>query len=64
MELSGYVKNTPEGQVEIYAEGEEQDLLRFLERMRKGPPLAQVEQVAVRWEETPIRRPGFEISYD
>jgi len=46
--LSGFVKNRPDGSVEIEAEGSEEALRAFLDFCRRGPEHAQVEDVAVR----------------
>jgi acylphosphatase len=49
--LSGWVRNLPDGRVEIVAEGEEERLSQFLSWVRVGPPAARVEQVEVEWSE-------------
>jgi len=46
--LAGWVKNTPEGGVEVHAEGEWPALKRFLDWLRVGPPNAHVKNVE--WE--------------
>lgn len=43
--LAGWVRNRPDGTVEAELEGEEQDVLAMIARMRKGPPAARVTQV-------------------
>ncbi|GAB6067195.1 acylphosphatase [Methylothermus subterraneus] len=48
--LTGWVRNLPDGRVEIVAEGEEQSLQKLLAWCRKGPPLAQVAGVESREE--------------
>lgn len=50
LKLSGWVRNLPDGRVEAYAEGEEEDLQAFIDWCNQGPPAAQVEQVEVNWE--------------
>ena len=60
--LSGFVRNLPDGRVEIEAEGEAEALERFSRRIARGPSLARVEAVA---EEpaTPSGRTGsFRVS--
>ena len=58
--LAGYVRNLPDGRVEVVAEGEEESVLRFERALHRGPRLAVVERVAA---ETipPEQRSGFSI---
>lgn len=59
--LHGWVRNLPDGRVEIVVEGEAAALERFERHIRHGPPGARVEGVEV--DETPPsgRGTGFEI---
>lgn len=50
--LQGYVKNLPDGSVEIAAEGDKATLDRFVTILWKGPPAARVDAVNV--EERPF----------
>ena len=43
--LTGWVRNLPDGRVEIVAEGEEDALEKLRVWCRQGPPLAQVREV-------------------
>jgi len=43
--LTGWVRNLPDGSVEVMAEGEEDALQNFIAWCRKGPELARVESV-------------------
>lgn len=45
MRLKGYVKNMPDGTVEVVAQGGEHDLRRFVEHMRHGSSTAHVTEV-------------------
>ncbi len=47
--LHGYVRNRYDGAVEIVAEGEANDLDRFIELVRGGPRLARVREVRLSW---------------
>ncbi len=49
--LSGWVRNLPDGRVEIVAEGEEIHLRQLLDWCRQGPPRARVDRVE--WREVP-----------
>jgi acylphosphatase len=45
LELTGWVKNTPEGDVEITVCGKEEQVLLFVAWCRQGPPMAKVSEV-------------------
>jgi acylphosphatase len=47
--LTGWVKNRPDGSVEILAEGEEDELKELIGWANRGPSAARVERVDVRW---------------
>ena len=46
-ELKGYVKNTPDGNVEVEAQGELEDLEQLEIYCQKGPGLSFVDEVVV-----------------
>ncbi|MEM4663290.1 MAG: acylphosphatase [Candidatus Diapherotrites archaeon] len=59
--LKGYVRNMPDGSVEIVAQGEEEKLKKLLEKVKIGPPAAEVEHVEEQWG-LPMRKyENFEI---
>ena len=43
--LSGWVRNTPSGDVEVWAEGTEEKLEAFMRWLHRGPPGARVDMV-------------------
>ena len=45
LRLVGWVRNTPDGTVEVVAEGEDVALSHLELLLEKGPPLARVEEV-------------------
>lgn len=47
--LSGWVKNRPDGSVEILAEGEEVAIRELYGWAQKGPSAARVDRVDTRW---------------
>jgi len=49
--LKGFVRNLPDGRVEAVFEGEEEAVKKAIEWCHRGPPLARVVKVEVRWEE-------------
>ena len=51
MGLSGWVRNLPDGRVEVLVEGEKAEIQNLEKRLREGPPLSRVEDVHTEWEE-------------
>ena len=49
--LAGYVKNLPDGSVEIVAQGQQEKLEKFIEQLRKGSFLSRVDGIEVQWHE-------------
>ena len=47
--LKGYVRNLPDGTVEVSAVGPETILRDFVEELKKGPPASQVRSCQVEW---------------
>jgi acylphosphatase len=47
--VTGWVRNLPDGRVEVLAEGSEPELLRLASWCRMGPPGARVEGVELSW---------------
>lgn len=50
LKLTGWIKNTKEGNVEITATGSEEQLNEFIKWCKKGPDKAEVEVVIIRDE--------------
>jgi acylphosphatase len=47
--ITGFVRNLPDGSLEVVAECEEGVLKEFLETLREGPRAARVTDVQVSW---------------
>jgi len=61
--LTGWVRNTPDGDVEIEAQGPEDAAASFLAEIHRGPQAGFVSTVQV-YDLTPSRaESGFEIRY-
>jgi acylphosphatase len=58
--IDGYVRNLPDGRVEVVAEADEGALRQLVARMREGPPMARVDDVTFRWEDPSGDYHGFE----
>ncbi len=47
--LTGWVRNRPDGSVELLAEGEDESLRDFIGWVQRGPGSARVDRVDTRW---------------
>ncbi len=61
--LAGWVRNNPDGSVEAVAEGEQEDLEKFITWCRKGPGRSVVRHVSVEWEPYSGEFTKFTIEY-
>ncbi len=61
--LTGTVQNLKDGTVEVFAQGEEEVLKKFIERLKKGSLLSRVDTVAVEWRAVQQTPPTFTILY-
>jgi len=48
----GYVMNCEDGAVEVIAQGEKEQLDKFIEHIKKGPIFARVDFVEILWNDT------------
>jgi acylphosphatase len=58
--VAGWVRNCPDGSVEVVAEGDEDAVESLLEYCREGPPRAEVSGVDIS-DESPEGLRGFEV---
>jgi acylphosphatase len=61
LDLTGTVRNLPDGSVELVAAGPREAVERLAEWCRRGPPAARVESVELDWHEVPARFAAFSI---
>lgn len=61
LNLRGWVRNRYNGQVEVMAEGRKDILEAFLEKVKEGPQMAQVDGVDVDWYTPTNELPEFTI---
>ncbi|MFQ6103379.1 MAG: acylphosphatase [Candidatus Glassbacteria bacterium] len=52
MGVVGYVKNLPDGSVEVRVEGDDDDVATFIDAIKDGPPGGRVDDIKLE-EETP-----------
>ena len=58
--VRGWVRNHPDGFVQAFLEGEEEDVERVLEWAKRGPPRARVDNIAIQ-KAAPRNSRGFKI---
>lgn len=63
LEIVGTVENLPDGSVKVIAQGSAENLLEFIAYLKKGPILAKVEDVSVKWTETTDSFEDFKIIF-
>lgn len=61
--LTGWVKNLPDGKVEIVAQGKRENLEKLIAWSRKGPILAKVEKLEIKWKEPDNFFSSFEVIF-
>ncbi|MBI3909536.1 MAG: acylphosphatase [Armatimonadetes bacterium] len=61
--LCGWVRNTPEGHVEVVGEGPPGALRDLLVALRTGPPAAIVTDVEVDWDPPRGEPSGFRVRF-
>lgn len=62
-QLNGFVRNHDHNTVEAVFEGPEDRVKQVIDLCHKGPEVAWVEKVDVRWEEAKNEFEGFEVKY-
>jgi acylphosphatase len=50
LRLTGWVRNLPNGTVEVLAEGPQPMLAQLLDFLHRGPPYAHVQSVQAEWQ--------------
>ena len=61
--IKGWVRNTPQGSVEIIAEGEKSKLEKLISECKKGPQYSSVEKVLIKWGKPTNQFNNFKIIY-
>ena len=61
--LTGFVRNLPDGSVEIVAEGDREILDELLRWCQKGPRISRVDHLDHTWDKTDGSFDTFEIAY-
>ena len=60
--VTGWVRNCPDGRLDAHIEGDEAAVQQLVERMRRGPPAATVEDVHL-WDVEIFDFDDFEVRH-
>lgn len=61
--LTGWVRNRPDGSVELVALGDDDALTRLITWAHHGPPAARVDSVDLSWDDPPGDFPDFRVTH-
>lgn len=61
--VTGWVRNLPNGDVEVVAEGTQAQLNQMVAFLHKGPPAAYVTAVEIEWRKASHVFDSFEVRY-
>lgn len=61
LNLKGFVKNLKDNSVEVVAEGEDKNVEKLIEFLKKGPEDSKVERIELKEEKPKNEFEGFEI---
>lgn len=63
LKVAGYVRNLPNGDVEIEAEGSRGQLEELIKYVKTGPTFSRVADLMVEWREFNGKYTSFDITY-
>jgi acylphosphatase len=63
-DVTGWVRNLPDGRVELQVNGEENEVCAFLDGIMQSELRAHIRKQTEAKLETPVTTPGFEIRHD
>lgn len=59
--LTGWVRNLPDGRVEVVLQGSKEKIEEMIRLCKKGPFLGEVEDIVVEWQEEDRQFSDFSI---
>jgi acylphosphatase len=63
LELDGWVRNLPNGDVEVWAEGDRGLVESLIEELKVGPRFAAVKDLQIEWEKPTYKEKGFNLKW-
>jgi acylphosphatase len=61
--LKGWVRNLPDGRVEVLVEGDKDSVEDLISRVKQGPPMSHVENLDIKKEEFTGEFTDFRITW-
>ena len=61
--VKGWVKNLPDGRVEAVFEGDEERVQELIDRCKRGPRSARVDDLNVEWVSSTGKFNSFDVAY-
>ncbi len=61
--VSGFVRNEPDGSVRICAEGDKNEILGFIEAVKRSPVGRFIRSESIEWRPATFEFTGFEVRY-
>ncbi|MCI0443315.1 acylphosphatase [bacterium] len=61
-DIKGMVRNLPDGRVEVYAEGDSENIQQLEKALHKGPGMAEVTNIRIEEETSEDQYPDFRIT--
>jgi acylphosphatase len=61
--VSGFAKNLNNGSLKVVAQGEKEQLEKYIKLLKKGPILAKVDDIKIVWKKPTEDFNGFKILY-
>ena len=61
LDITGWVSNKPNGDVEALAQGDKADLEQFIAKVKQGPAFSRVDDLTLNWEDGQENYTSFEI---
>jgi len=61
--VAGWVKNLSDGRVEVVAEGDEEKLIRFLEKIKTGSLQRYIKNIDLNWQDYRGEFKSFNVEF-
>jgi acylphosphatase len=61
--VKGWVKNLPDGTVEIEAQGEKSQLEKLIDQVKQGPSFGNVDDININWKSPESSFSSFSIEF-
>ncbi len=62
LQVVGWVRNLPDGRVQVLAEGESDIIDQLISELKSGPSFSQVQNIEIEWSEPTGQHSSFEVT--